>query len=72
MESIAHDLMKWKARRSKKAMPAVFSITDENASAILNLFDNDLGAAIDFVNEQERAINAERAIQNVPADEGGR
>ena len=71
MESIAHNLMKWKARRSKKPMPAVFSITDENASAILNLFDNDLGAAIDFVNEQERAINAERAIQNVPADEGG-
>jgi len=72
MESIAHDLMKWKARRSKKPMPGVFSLTNENASAILNLFDNDLGAAIDFVNEQERAINAERAIQNVPADEGGR
>ena len=54
-----------------------FQLTDTDAEAILNLFKDsrgrtDLGAAIDFVNEQERAINAERAMQNVPPDEGGR
>ena len=69
MESIANDLFKWKGRRLN--VRALFQLTDTDAAAILNLFDNDLGAAIDFVNEQERAINAERAIQNVPADEGG-
>jgi len=47
-------------------------ITDDEAKAILNLCDYDLGVAIDFVNEQERAINAERAMQNMPPDEGGR
>jgi len=52
-------------------------ISLDDARAIVQLFKHpsgecDLGAAIDFVNEQERAFNAERAIQNVPPDEGGR